>query len=224
MTVSNELINLYQKNPGYFSGARPEMLKFFPDSATRVLDVGCGEGNFGALLKQGANCEVWGTELSNKAAEIANAKLDKVLAGDIFDQLTNLPNNYFDVIYFNDVLEHLVDPEALLKEVKCKLSSKGVVICSIPNILYYRALKSYVIDRDWRYEDSGVMDKTHLRFFTKKSILRMFRNCDYKIGIIKPINLSKSPLPYLTSAFTFGLIPFQICAMQFAVIVEPNTR
>jgi len=224
MTVSNELLNLYQKNPGYFSGARPEMLKFFPDSGSKVLDVGCAEGNFGALLKQGANCEVWGTELNSSAGEIARGKLDKVLVGDIFDQLSNIPSDYFDVIYFNDVLEHLVDPEALLKEMKSKLNSKGLVICSIPNILYYRALKSYLVDRDWKYEDSGVMDKTHLRFYTRKSILRMFESCGYIINQLKPINLSKSPVPYMASILTLGLIPFQICAMQFAVVAKPKEK
>ena len=83
--------------------------------ASPVLDVGCGAGAFAGRLKQERGAEVWGIELDPEAARIADAALDRVLVGDALDQLERLPDGAFDCIVLNDILEHLVVPEALLQ-------------------------------------------------------------------------------------------------------------
>ena len=81
-----------------------------------------------------------------------------------------LPDNNFDVVIFNDVLEHFENPWAVLENVKTKLNASGVVVASIPNVAYITNLVELILKKDWRYKpEGGILDKTHLRFFTKKS-------------------------------------------------------
>jgi len=101
------------KTPEYYNGIRSEMLGYVPDHARRILEVGCGEGNFGAVLKR-RGAEVWGVEYAPEEASAAEKKLDKVFAGDITELTDKLPDHYFDVIVCNDVLEHLTNPYGVL--------------------------------------------------------------------------------------------------------------
>lgn len=159
--MSNEtsLRNIYNKTTDYFANQRHEMLDFLPATAKKILDVGCGEGNFAHLLKHKTQGEIWGIELDQNASSIAKSKIDHVLCGTAEDHLVNLPNAYFDVIYFNDVLEHLIDPYSLLKTISSKLTPQGVIIASIPHVRYFRVLIQLIFQRDWKYEDTGVLDQ-----------------------------------------------------------------
>jgi 2-polyprenyl-3-methyl-5-hydroxy-6-metoxy-1,4-benzoquinol methylase len=222
MSVNDEILKIYEKNPGYYAGARQDMLKFFPEAAKTVLDVGCGEGNFAALLKKGANCTIWGTDIDEKSLKIAEPKMDKVILGNIAENLNLLPDNYFDVIFFNDVLEHMIDPYSLLKNISCKLSSKGLVIASIPNIRHFRELMALIFKKEWEYKESGILDKTHLRFFTKKSMIRMFEENGYEVLKVHPNNKTKSHKPFWLNLFTFGMIGTDISYLQFVIIAKPK--
>src|SRR5882672_773658 len=106
------------KPAGYHGQARPEMVAFVPAGARRVLDVGCGEGLFGAEVKARRAAEVWGIELDPTAAAVAGKRLDRVLTGDVASAIAELPRGFFDCIVFNDVLEHLVDPRQILTAAK----------------------------------------------------------------------------------------------------------
>lgn len=195
----------YENKPGsYYSNYRPEMQQLFPETAKTFLDVGCGNGTMAAEIKVKHNVEAWGVEYMDVEAEKAKDILDNVFSGAIEENLKNLPDNYFDVIYFNDVLEHLTDPYNVLNKIKAKLSTNGVIISSIPNIRYHGAMRSYLFRKDWKYEDYGVMDFTHYRFFTSKSIQRMYEEAGYKIVSHKGINKSKSLKPYLLNLLFFG--------------------
>ncbi len=101
---------------------RLEMLPYVPSTAQRILDVGCGEGIFGARLKERSKAEVWGIELISSVANVARQRLDRVFAGDITSMAKELPNNYFDAVLFNDVIEHIVDPYQMLVDIKQKLA------------------------------------------------------------------------------------------------------
>src|SRR6266403_4304760 len=136
MPTNRSLVDLSTKPEQYFSQSRPEMDRFVPPTARRILDVGCGEGRFGQRLKEKLNAEVWGVELVPLAADVARDRLDRVLCGDITQQLINIRDHYFDCIIFNDVIEHLMDPYRVLIAIKQKLTREGVVVCSIPNIRY----------------------------------------------------------------------------------------
>lgn len=191
------------KDEEYYQLVRGEMLVFLPNNAKRVLEVGCGAGNFAKSIKIKNNAEVWGIELMDDEAKRASEIIDKVFSGPCEDHIKNLPDNYFDAIFFNDVLEHLVDPYLVLRNIKSKLSKNGVVISSIPNIRYHSALKSLIINKDWKYEDHGIMDKTHLRFFTNKSIVNMYEDAGYEVKLHKGINKTSSLKPWLYNILFF---------------------
>jgi len=171
----------------YSHTARRQMLPFIPQSAKRVLDVGCNTGGFGQALKSIRDVEVWGVEPNTKAAEVAAGILDKVIF-DIFTEETDVPDNYFDVVIFNDVLEHLIEPGEALRIAQRKLRAGGCVIASIPNVLHHGNLLHMLVEKDFKYESVGIRDKTHLRFFTRTSAIRLFTESGLKILTVQGIN------------------------------------
>lgn len=188
----------YDNKPdGYYNDQRLEMLDFLPENATKVLDVGCGNGTFAGIIKKRNNAEVWGIELMEQEAKKATGIVDNIFTGPCENHLASLPDKYFDAIYFNDVLEHLADPYMVLETIKRKLSPDGVVISSIPNIRYHNVFMKLLFRKEFEYESSGVLDKTHLRFFTYKSIRNMYTNLGYEVLVHRGINGSKSLKPIL---------------------------
>jgi 2-polyprenyl-3-methyl-5-hydroxy-6-metoxy-1,4-benzoquinol methylase len=183
MNIINE-----PKPNNYFNQSRAEMIKYIPDYAKTILDIGCGEGVFGQELKKRANREVWGIEISAPCAEKAKERLDRVMVGDIEIDDFDLPNDYFDCIICNDVLEHFKNPWSILRRLKNNLKKNGCMIASIPNVRYYKNLKALLLHKEWNYESYGILDFTHLRFFTQKSILSMFDECGYSVIKIEGIN------------------------------------
>lgn len=210
----------YENKPsGYYDNVRHEMLKFLPSTAKKVIDIGCGNGAFATIVKDKNQAEVWGIELMEEEAKIAETVLDKVFTGACEQFINDLPANYFDVIYFNDVLEHLADPYTVLDILKSKLAEGGVVISSIPNVRFYRTFFKVVFGKDWKYDESGIMDKTHLRFFTGKSIKRMYEDLGYKVQKHEPINSTKSLKPIL---FNIPLLftHMDIRHLQYATVAK----
>ncbi|MRX70386.1 Ubiquinone/menaquinone biosynthesis C-methylase UbiE [Flavobacterium resistens] len=212
-------MNYNNKSSQYFSNVRVEMLKYLPKDSSRILEVGCGRGCFGASLKKENNREVWGLELMPEEGKEAKKVLDRVLIGKCEDLLNDLPDNYFDAIYFNDVLEHLFDPYSLLKEIKRKLTDKGVVISSIPNIRYHNEFRSFLFKKDWKYEQKGVLDFTHMRFFTGKSIQKMYKDAGYVVNTHEGINKTKSLKPYFLNIL-FLFTQLDIFYVQYATVAS----
>ena len=213
-------MKFYENKPsGYFDNVRKEMLKYLPENSKKILDVGCGNGAFASLLKQKNNAEVWGIELMEKEALIAQEIVDKVLIGNCEKHINDLPDHYFDVIYFNDVLEHLADPYSVLENLKCKLAPNGVIISSIPNVRFFRTFSKVVFLKDWKYDDFGIMDKTHLRFFTNKSIKRMYEELGYEIILHEGINKSRSLKPILFNFLVF-FSQMDIRVLQYATVAR----
>lgn len=178
----------HDKNQGYYYHQRPEIMPFVPPTVRSALDIGCGNGLFGAMLKEKRACRVWGIEPNRDAANEARNKLDHVINGLFAKDVPELSGQKFDAIFFNDVLEHLADPFETLNQCRGLLNSGGYVIASIPNIRWYPVMMSLLRYKDFKYENAGVMDKTHLRFFTHKSMLRMFEDAGYKIVRSEGIN------------------------------------
>ena len=171
----------------YFQHSRPEMKEFLPSEYKNVLEIGCGEGIFRSNLTSDIN-ELWGIEPSNDAARKAEMNGYKVLHGNFGDVFHDLPNNHFDLIVCNDVIEHMIDHDKFFHQIKEKMSGNASIIGSIPNIRYYKTLRSLIFGRDWRYTDAGILDYTHLRFFTEKSLKRTLESHDYQIKMFKGIN------------------------------------
>jgi 2-polyprenyl-3-methyl-5-hydroxy-6-metoxy-1,4-benzoquinol methylase len=204
---------------GYYINKREEMLQFIPNSCKRILEVGCGDGIFAESVKNKFNAEVWGVELSEDAAKKAEKVIDKVFTGDIIELVNTLPANYFDCIVINDVLEHILDPFKLLSKIKSLIKNNGYIVSSIPNVRYIGNLEELLLKKDWQYKDDGILDITHFRFFTKKSIERMFTNAGYKIVSIEGINPTGSIKVKLLGWLSFGLFA-DAKFMQFATVAR----
>ena len=210
------------KPDNYYQNAREEVLPFIPGDATRALEVGCGEGHFGARLKARGVREVWGIELAEDAARRASDRLERVLVGDIGRLIQALPAGYFDVVVFNDVLEHLVDPYDVLARIPICLNQKGVVVSSIPNIRFLPTFYELLAHKEWEYEESGILDRTHLRFFTVTSIPRMYERLGYEVLRHEGIN----PIEHLPRRYRLAntLLRGRLSDMrftQFATVARP---
>jgi 2-polyprenyl-3-methyl-5-hydroxy-6-metoxy-1,4-benzoquinol methylase len=207
------------KPTGYHGHARLEMVDYVPPGVRRVADVGCGEGLFGAALRA-RGAEVWGIEIDEAAAATARTRLDRVLVGDVAAAMAELPAGAFDCIVFNDVLEHLIDPRAILRAAKTRLAPGGVIVCSIPNVRHYRNLWNLIVHKQWRYEDAGTLDRTHLRFFTERSIADMFDELGFETLRLEGINGFTSWKFALLGKLSLGLLS-DVFHIQFACVVRP---
>ncbi len=203
----------------YYTDQREEMISFIPPTCQHILEVGCGEGNFGKLLKDERKVEVWGIELSEAAAKVAETKLDRAFGGDFYFNYSKLPKSYFDCVVFNDVLEHFTDPEGVLTLCTEILDSGGYIVCSIPNVRYIRNLYEVLIQKDWEYKAGGILDRTHYRFFTEKSIIRMFTKTGYKVISCTGVNASNNILARLLGFFTFGYMA-DVRYLEFATVAR----
>ena len=212
-----------KKQLGYYKNVIPEMLRFIPSSAKTTLEIGCGAGNFSAQFAD--RTETWGVEPFETSAKEAQDKLHKVIIGTLDDTINDLPDNYFDVIIMNDVIEHLLEPWNDITLLKSKLKKDGVLVTSIPNVRYSKNLFKFLFNRDWKYTEDLILDRTHYRFFTKKSIKRMFKDCGYSIQSIRGINTTKSFL-YFPFAVLFNIVllgsQIDMFFMQFATVAKKN--
>lgn len=209
------------KSDTYYINTRKDLYPFIPQHLTKTLDVGCATGVFSRYLKQKYNNETWGIEMHQDSANVAKENLNKVLTGSFDEVKDKLPIDYFDCVFFNDVLEHMPYPEECLSFVKKNLSNQGVVFISLPNIRYIGVMREFILKKDWKYRDSGIMDKTHLRFFTKKSMVRMVESCGYSVQSIQGINsISKFCLTSILNKLLFDYIE-DTRFKQYVIIAKP---
>lgn len=175
--------------PSYYTNVNPTILATIPQSASRVLEIGCGAGALGAkyLSTVNPNCEYWGVEYVPEAARQAEKALHKVITGSIEADSTYavLPEGYFDVLIFGDVLEHLREPWDVLKRLTKHMKADGQCIACIPNVQHWSIFRN-LLAGNWKYEDSGLMDRTHLRFFTRKSMVDMFNANGWRVTAETP--------------------------------------
>lgn len=160
--------------PGYYEHQRPEVRALVPAAARRILDIGCAGGRLGAALKADGGREVVGIEIDPEAAHRARAHLDRVLIGDVERMPLPFPPEAFDCIICADVLEHLRDPWAVLGRLRRLLGPAGTLVASFPNVRHIDILRDLVRGR-WTYRTAGILDRTHLRFFTRREFERMLR-------------------------------------------------
>jgi len=165
----------------YYTLPRDRLFEQIPAPAGAVLEIGCGAGVLGEHLKRsGKAARVVGVELNPLAAAVARSRLDEVHIGDIETMSLDHWSGRFDTLVVADVLEHLRDPWAALFRLRACLKEGGTVIASIPNIGHYKIIKKLLFT-EWRYEPGGILDHTHLRFFTRGSIEDLFRNTGFEI-------------------------------------------
>jgi methionine biosynthesis protein MetW len=151
----------------------------------KVLDIGCGTGRLGEKLRLEKNCYVVGVEANDQAVSLAKQRLNDVILADI-ERLSSLPylEKNFDVIVFADVLEHLKDPKKALTFFKEYLKDEGYIIASIPNVANWTVRIKLLLGR-WNYKERGLLDKTHVRFFTLITAKKLMDDCGFKIVSLK---------------------------------------
>ena len=210
------------KGGDYFAHARPEMMRFIPECVSHVLEVGCGSGDFAAALKAQRPIHLTAIEPFPGAAAEAQTKVDRLIAMGAEQGIQVLSDSSFDCIVFNDVLEHLVDPWAVLRDVRRLLRPSGVVVASLPNMRHMPVLKDLILKGEWQYQDAGVLDRTHLRFFTRKSMANLFASSGYRIKQIAGINGIRFPWKFgLLNRLTFSALE-DARYLQFAVVAESD--
>lgn len=167
----------------YYTHARHEMVSLIGHNnldSFRVLEVGCGLGATLHRIKyEFPNAETFGIEIVHKVAELGNKQLN-IIEGNIENMKMPYEEGYFDYIILADVLEHLHDPKETLILLKKYLKRDGYFLCSIPNIMHMSVMQSLLMGK-FNYEDAGILDRTHLKFFTLDSIYQMFTECDMSI-------------------------------------------
>ena len=171
-------VNLNDKNHASTKGI--ELIGF----NKKVLEFGCATGFISKILKD-RGCTVIGIEIDKCAAKKAEDYCDRVIVGDLesLDFNESLGHEIFDVIYFGDVLEHLKDPKRILLGIKNFLSKDGYLVISVPNIAHW-STRLELFDGNFDYQTIGILDDSHLRFFTKKSITNLLESCGYFIEAI----------------------------------------
>ena len=151
------------------------------DSGASVLEVGCGLGGLTQALRNDLGCRVTAVELDERLACVAQEFTDKMIVGSIESNDTwNQIEGSFDYVIFADVLEHLVNPWDVLRRVRGVLADNGSVIISIPNIAFYRVRLKLLLGR-FDYAPLGILDDTHLRFFTLKTAKAMLAETGFRM-------------------------------------------
>lgn len=196
-------------NSSYSTFIRQEIIDLIDDNDKNinVLEVGCACGaTLLAIKNKYPNSNIYGIELNESAAKIAGTFAD-VRAENIENINLSYEEGYFDYIIFADVLEHLYNPEKVLENMKKYLKDDGFILASIPNVMHYSVIKA-LINGNWTYEDAGILDKTHIRFFTLNEIGKMFNKLNFKDISVSAtgINISEEDEKFIDNISKLSLI------------------
>lgn len=175
--------------PGYYNQINPVLLSRLPANLGVVVELGCAAGALGAAYKAQHPQTRWhGVELNEAAAALARQRLDQVLVADLDagDPLDRLGVPRIDALVYGDVLEHLRDPWDLLTRQVARLSGGGLVLACIPNVQHWSVI-GRLMRGNWEYVDEGLLDRSHLRWFTRSSMAAMFQAAGLQIREMMPV-------------------------------------
>ena len=163
-----------------------------------ILEVGCSAGYFGSLLCKSGHI-VWGVEPDKESSSEAEKSLNYVFNGSLDDFFSSYPDKKFDVIIFGDVIEHLSNPEAVLISLQQNLTTDGCIVASIPNVAHL-SVRAMLFEGRWDYNELGIMDNTHLHFYTRNTIIDLFENAGFNVNDIQHTKLSLSDIEIATNS------------------------
>ncbi len=196
-------------NINYFSNVRRDALPMLEFKNGRVLEIGCGTGATLNFLKENGKIS-WagGVEISPLAAEKAKETLDQVWHGNVenLPLETEIQSESLDAILCMDVLEHLVDPWGMVARLHRLLKPGGILVVNLPNIRHYKIPLALLFKGKWKYEESGILDRTHLRFFVKETMIELMECSGLKVNYIQRMpELKPWKNKWIYNKLTFGI-------------------
>ena len=205
------------KQSDYFSLERQVFKNAIKGDGLKILDIGCGTGVLGAFFKKKQNCIVTGVEINESAYEIAKINLDNVFKGNI--EIFTLPfeEDTFDFIIMGDVLEHLINPVATINKLYKVLKPGGKILITVPNVRYWKLIFNLIFADKWQYESWGILDFTHLRFFTKRSVIDLLKTNSFHKITSKRIIQHPSKSSFI-NFFTFNFFAGFLASHTFITI------
>jgi len=208
------------REAGGLAGSHRWLVDRVPPGST-VLDCGCAGGYTARALVEERGCTVDGAEISDDAARTAEDVCRRVYVGSLDDPifLSTLGSGY-DRILFGDVLEHVVEPGLALERIRPHLAEGGRILASIPNTAYWRVRLHLLLGR-FEYRDSGLLDRTHLRFFTFRTACRMVERAGFRV-LHRDVTCRVPELPVLhpTLCWAVRLLP-NVFGYQTLIEAEP---
>jgi len=175
-----------RKPEHYWDVLNDDLLEALPTGAQRFLDVGCASGRLGEeIRKLRPQAVVHGVEGEPEIAERAATRLDRVFQADLNHPLPSFEAPY-DCITCGDVFEHLVDPWTVLRQLTALLAPGGHIVASLPNVRFWEVVRDLVWQGRFTYRESGVLDATHLRFFTLHEMKQLFATAELRVVEVRP--------------------------------------
>lgn len=213
-------------NPSYVV-ERDYIIPLIPKSSQLILDVGCSAGMLGKMIKKWIPmCKLCGIEIDPNMADKAKKYFDQIVVGDIeqLDYNLHFSDQKFDAIIFADVLEHLRDPWKILKKTSKMLRQSGIIIIGLPNIGHYSTIFNLAFRDYWPYRERGIHDKTHLRFFTLKTIMDLLDFAGLEVVKIQRRyrvveSMGMGPLNRISWIFTLPVIR-RFFTFQFLIVAK----
>jgi len=226
----------------YHTVGRPDLVQMFTNQPQVALDVGCAAGSTAALIKQRfPHSQVWGIELNRAAGEIAAQKIDRVLIGKFEDfnlEQEGIRKGTLDAVLLADVLEHIYNPWDVMVQLRPYMSPTGQLVLSIPNVRNLLLLDD-LSKGNWTYASQGLLDITHIRFFTQKEVLKFCQETGYRVLSVKnALDLrlqsfwqqheATTPMQINTERMTLKNVTrdelLEYCTVQFYVLLEKDPQ
>jgi len=205
----------------FYSNPRADVRAHIEGKFANVLDVGCDTGEFsGSLKKEGMAIIVHGIELS-PAAQEAEKALDRVFRVDLSFSSEGLPERHYDLVLCLDVLEHMQDPWAALARIRGLMKENGQLVMAIPNVRNFRVVLPLLLRGRWTYARTGLLDRTHLRFFTFSTAVELLTGAGFTIERSVSLSLKRFSKIWWLNTITFGI--FQgLLEYQYLFFARPK--
>lgn len=214
-----------------YEGVNYTILSEISPSVRDILDIGCGTGSLGTVIKQRfSTCKVFGITYQSSEAAIAERSLDQVFQFNLNALESECFSYHFDCVICSHILEHLYTPQEFLRQIKFTFNDDGILIVALPNVLHWKQRLEF-LKGNFKYTDGGLMDRTHFRFFDWDTAYELVTGAGYRVtrryadgyfplpGIRKIFPLLAAVLDRWASRMMPGLF-----GVQFILVAEPEKR
>lgn len=205
------------KQPDYFSIEREIFKNAVKGTNLSILDVGCGTGSLGKYFRTHQQCKVYGVEINQEAYLVAKENLDEVIKGNVENIDLPYDKNSFDVVIMGDVLEHLINPAGAIGKLMQFVKPGGRILITVPNVRHWKVMYGLIFKDEWKYMSWGILDYTHLRFFTKTSIVAMMIDNGFKVAGAERV-IQKRSKSSVFNNFTFQVFSGFLASHTFLIL------